>query len=114
MKIHSARRGGTSALAATLLLGAGLVSAGPVVAAPSDCVTVGGATQVTADCVDATYTKPVIDSQTDETAPGAHRRVRVISKEQISNSRSTSTRRRTRHNGTVGFSSSLTPSHSPP
>ena len=32
--------------------------------------------QVTADCVDTTYSTPVIDSETDETAPVPHHRVR--------------------------------------
>ncbi|WP_331949506.1 hypothetical protein [Pengzhenrongella sp.] len=32
--------------------------------------------QVTADCLDPTYATPVIDSQTDETAPTPHHRVR--------------------------------------
>jgi hypothetical protein len=78
MKISSslARKGGTGTLAAMLLLAPGLLTAAPVLAAPSDCVTVGGAMQVTADCVDPTYTKPVIDSETDESAPVPHHRVR--------------------------------------
>lgn len=77
MKIHStlARRGGTGALAAILVLG-GLGTAGPTFAAPGDCATIDRAVQVTADCIDPTYAKPVIDNETDETTPVPHRRVR--------------------------------------
>lgn len=71
-----ARRGGVSVLAATLLLGTGLLTAAPSLAGPSDCATVKGAMQVNADCVDATYSHPVVDSETDETVPVAHHRVR--------------------------------------
>ncbi|WP_066285307.1 PKD domain-containing protein [Arthrobacter sp. B6] len=78
MTIHStlARRGGVGALAATLLLGSGLVTAGPALAAPAECTTIGGAMQVTADCLDQTYATPVIDSETDESAPTPHHRIR--------------------------------------
>ena len=78
MTIHSAlaRRGGAGALAATLLLGCGLGTAGPTLAAPSECTTIGGAMQVTADCFDQTYATPVIDSETDESAPMPHHRIR--------------------------------------
>ena len=78
MTIHStlARRGGLSAVAATLVLGTGLGTAGPALAAPAECATVGRAMQVTADCLDPTYAKPVIDSRTDETAPVPHHRIR--------------------------------------
>ena len=78
MTIYStlARRGGVGAIAATLLLGSGLGAALPAQAAPAPCVTVGQAMQVTADCVDPTYRTPVIDSETEETAPVPHHRVR--------------------------------------
>lgn len=78
MTIHStlARRGGAGALVATLLLGSGLVTAGPALAAPAECTTIGGAMQVTADCLDQTYATPVIDSETDESAPTPHHRIR--------------------------------------
>ncbi len=71
-----ARRGGIAALTATLLLGTGLSTAAPAQAAPAECSTVGQAMQVTADCLDRTYSTPVIDSETDETAPVRHHRVR--------------------------------------
>jgi len=78
MKIHSTliHRGGVGAFAVALLLGSGLTTAGPALAASSNCVTVGGAMQITPDCIDPTYTKPVIDSETDETVPVPHHRVR--------------------------------------
>lgn len=78
MTIHStlARRGGTGALAAMLLLGTGLGTGGPALAAPAGCATVGRAMQVTYDCLDQTYATPVIDSETDETSPTPHRRIR--------------------------------------
>lgn len=70
------RRKGVSALAVTLLLGTGLTTAAPALAAPSQCATTAGAMQVTADCLDLTYATPVIDSETEETAPTPHHRVR--------------------------------------
>ncbi|WP_457967242.1 PKD domain-containing protein [Arthrobacter sp. D1-29] len=78
MKIHStlARRGGIGTLAATLLVSAGLGTASPGLAAPPVCATVGGALQVTEGCIDPTYATPVIDSETDETAPMPHHRIR--------------------------------------
>ncbi len=78
MKNHFpiSRRRGVSALAATLLLGTGLGSAAPALAAPAECATVGGAMQVTADCLDPRYATPVIDSESDETTPTPHHRVR--------------------------------------
>ncbi|BCW06063.1 PKD domain-containing protein [Arthrobacter sp. NtRootA1] len=72
-----ARHGRIGLLAATLLLGTGLGSAVPAKAAAPDCATVAGAMQITADCIDPLYTKPVIDSETDETAPVAHHRIRA-------------------------------------
>ncbi|MFJ4072790.1 PKD domain-containing protein [Paenarthrobacter sp. NPDC089988] len=71
-----ARRGSVCALAVTLLLSAGLSAASPAFAGQAECQTVAGAMQVTAACSDATYSKPVIDSETDETAPVAHHRIR--------------------------------------
>ena len=71
-----ARRRAISAVAATVLLGTTLGTAGPALAAPADCATVEGAMQVTADCLDPTYATPVIDSETEETAPTPHHRVR--------------------------------------
>lgn len=78
MTIHStlARRGGAGALTATLLLGTGLAAAGPSLAAAAECTTLAGAMQVTADCVDPAYATPIIDSETNETAPTPHHRVR--------------------------------------
>jgi hypothetical protein len=78
MTIHStlARRGGTGALAVTLLLGTGLGTAEPARAAMPECATVAGAMQVNADCIDPAYAKPVIDSETDETSPTPHHRIR--------------------------------------
>jgi len=69
------RRRVSGALAATLLLGAGTLAASPAVAATA-CETIDGAVQVTADCVDETYASPVIDSESDETTPVAHHRIR--------------------------------------
>lgn len=70
------RRGSACALAATLLLSAGLSTASPALADQPECQTIAGAMQVTAACSDAAYAKPVIDSETDETAPVAHHRIR--------------------------------------
>jgi hypothetical protein len=53
-----------------------VVPAGPAAAAPPDCAAApGGPVQVTADCVDPLYDKPVIDSEQDVTTPVAHHRV---------------------------------------
>src|SRR4029453_7134060 len=78
MIIHSLRasRGATGALAAMLLVGTALGAASPAGAAQPECTSVGGAMQVTADCLDPTYATPVIDSETDETSPTPHHRVR--------------------------------------
>src|SRR5687768_10760210 len=76
MKIHSPfYRGGIGALAAALLFGSGFGTA-PAHAEQQECATIGGAMQVTAACHDLQYATPVIDSETDETTPVAHRRVR--------------------------------------
>lgn len=56
--------------ASSLLVQAPIASADPVA-----CVMEGRALQVTPDCVDATYATPIIDSQSDETSPVAHRRI---------------------------------------
>ena len=78
MTIHTtlARRGGASTLAAALILGPTLCTAGPASAVAPECATVAGAAQITADCLDPTYANPVIDSETEETAPTPHHRIR--------------------------------------
>jgi hypothetical protein len=78
MTIHSSRasRGATGALAAMLLVGTALGALSPAGAAQPACTSVGGAWQVTADCLDPTYATPVIDSETDEISPTPHHRVR--------------------------------------
>ncbi|SMH44212.1 Ig-like domain (group 3) [Rathayibacter oskolensis] len=65
------------ALGAALTVGAAILPATPVGAAESSqCAVDGaGAWQITAECVDPLYTRPVIDSETDETAPVPHHRV---------------------------------------
>lgn len=76
MNITSVRsRCGIGAMALTLLVGAGVTAAVPASADSSPCATVDGAMQVTADCLDPKYSQPVIDSETDETAPVPHHRV---------------------------------------
>ena len=70
------RPGGVAALAAAVLgLSFGLGTVGPAAAAPADCDIATAPVQVTATCVDATYAKPVIDSEQDLTTPVKHRRV---------------------------------------
>jgi hypothetical protein len=71
------RHGGIGILAASLLLGTGLESAVPALAAAPECVAIAGAMQITADCIDPQFAKPVIDSETDETSPVAHHRIRA-------------------------------------
>lgn len=73
--IRSGLRAAAVVVAATI--GATLVPAGAVSAAPAECVPAqpGTPVHVTADCIDPLYTTPVIDSETDETAPVAHHRV---------------------------------------
>jgi hypothetical protein len=68
-------RGGSGILAATLMLGTGISVSGPAHAS-SECATIAGAMQITADCTDPTYGSPVIDSETDETSPLPHHRIR--------------------------------------
>jgi hypothetical protein len=60
----------------TLAVTAVLLPALPAAAEPAECaVNAAGAMQVNADCVDVQYAQPVIDSETDEVSPVAHRRV---------------------------------------
>ncbi|MFT3888186.1 MAG: hypothetical protein QM713_08500 [Arachnia sp.] len=68
-----ARHGLAGALAASLLLG-GLAQ--PAVAAPTECVSVDGALQITADCIDSDFSHPVVDAESDETTPVPHHRIR--------------------------------------
>lgn len=77
MTNHStrARRGAISAVVSALLVGTAVGTASPAVAAPAECATIAGAMQVTADCLDSTYGTPIIDSETEETAPVPHHRV---------------------------------------
>ncbi|HEY9309275.1 MAG TPA: PKD domain-containing protein [Microbacterium sp.] len=65
------------ALGAALALIAVLVPAVPAAAEPVPCVqsAPNAPMQVTADCIDQTYAHPVIDAETDETAPVPHHRV---------------------------------------
>ncbi|WP_432246201.1 PKD domain-containing protein (plasmid) [Arthrobacter sp. G.S.26] len=78
MNIHKSklRRGSTGVLALTLLVGPGLTAAVPASADSSTCSSLAGAMQVTAECLDPTYTKPVIDGATDESVPVPHHRIR--------------------------------------
>ncbi|MDN4609870.1 PKD domain-containing protein [Arthrobacter burdickii] len=76
MRFTPTHRKGIGAAAATLLLGTGLSTAAPALAASPECATIDSAMQVTADCLDPTYRTPVIDSETDETLPTPHHRVR--------------------------------------
>ncbi|MDR7187001.1 hypothetical protein J2X85_004062 [Microbacterium trichothecenolyticum] len=54
-----------------------LLPAVPAAAEPAPCVqsAPNAPMEVTADCIDALYAQPVIDAETDETSPVAHRRV---------------------------------------
>ncbi|WP_040569060.1 PKD domain-containing protein [Microbacterium yannicii] len=65
------------ALGAAIALVAVLLPAVPAAAAPAPCVqsAPNAPMAVTADCIDALYAQPVIDAETDETSPVAHRRV---------------------------------------
>jgi hypothetical protein len=70
------RRAGIALVIALGISAPPLLIAAPAAAEPAECSTdVGGAVQVTAECTDATYAHPVIDSETDETTPVAHHRV---------------------------------------
>lgn len=66
-----------AATVATLaLIGTALAGPAAVAAEPTQCAAdAAGAWQVTPDCIDPLYTQPVIDSETDETAPVPHHRV---------------------------------------
>jgi len=77
MKSTPVRHAGIGILAASLLLGTGVGNAAPAVAAAPVCVAIAGAMQITADCIDPQFAKPVIDSETDETSPVAHHRIRA-------------------------------------
>lgn len=61
----------------SLLSGVSLSAALIAPRQPAECVaaTPGGPLQITADCIDPLYSSPVIESETDQTAPSAHRLV---------------------------------------
>ena len=65
------------ALGVAIALTAVLLPALPAAAEPAPCVqsAPNAPVQVTADCVDATYSKPIIDAETDQTTPVPHHRV---------------------------------------
>jgi hypothetical protein len=73
----ASQRTWTAATLATLaLIGTALTGTSASAAEPAQCVVdAAGAWQVTPDCIDPIYTQPVIDSETDETAPVPHHRV---------------------------------------
>ncbi|WP_194396212.1 PKD domain-containing protein [Microbacterium atlanticum] len=70
-------RPGPIAASAVLALTVALLPALPAAAEPVACVqpAPNAPMQVTADCIDPTYTQPVIDAETDETTPVPHHRV---------------------------------------
>lgn len=58
------------------LIGAGFTGSPAVAAVPQQCAPDAlGAWQINADCLDPLYTQPVIDAETNETAPVPHHRV---------------------------------------
>jgi len=65
-----------AALAAAILLATPLWIASPAQANGAQCAVNNGAMQINPECVDPDYSKPVIDSETDETSPVAHHRIR--------------------------------------
>lgn len=72
--LDSRHRGAFAVLATAAILGPALL-APAASAAPAECTTIDRAVQVTSDCIDPTYASPVVDSETDETAPVPHHRV---------------------------------------
>jgi hypothetical protein len=77
MKRSVPRRFGPVALAVTAALALTLISAPPASAEAVACAqpAPNAPMQVTADCIDPQFTRPVIDSETDETSPVPHHRV---------------------------------------
>jgi hypothetical protein len=70
-RLWAAATGTALALVATALTSSAAAGVEPVQCSPD----ARGAWQITADCIDPLYAEPVIDSESDETAPVAHHRV---------------------------------------
>jgi hypothetical protein len=70
-RLWAAATGTALALGAAALTNSAAAGAEPVQCSPD----AGGAWQITADCIDPLYAQPVIDFESDETAPVPHHRV---------------------------------------